>query len=282
MSEARLSPKLQRLKNFLTNPESDESKNYVSDLLGGKLARPEETFVHKFFDDSFWEELGYSIDSEVKFEDRAGINGRVEGALHFDGKKIAIECKKPYVQNKGIESIYKLNGDDIKELEEQLGPYLQTHDFVIYTNGFCWFFYSRESYRAWLENKDKRENSLTPYFKKLTAAELFSEDSSDYILNILPRRKILDSFNFMEHKSIRRILSDEFFNDLKSWLSYLDESLSKFPEEIRKTRATGLVNKLIFLRTMEAVGIISSDFLAKNWTAKKRNEYIDIKFYKSN
>jgi hypothetical protein len=269
MSEI-LSPKLQRLKNFLINPESDESQNYVSDLLGGVLARPEEAFVHKFLDDPFWVELGYDEDTELPFESNAGIGGRVEGTLRFEGIKIAVECKKPYeLKKKKFETINPLDGDDVKELKEQIGPYLQTHDYVIFTNGFFWFFYSRESYRAWLEYGNRKENPPKPYFKKLTASEIFDSASPDYILNILPRRKILESFKFMEHKSIRKVLADEFFNDLKIWISYLDESFGKLPEEQRKTRAIGLINKFIFLRTMESVGVIPTDFLARNWEVKK-------------
>ena len=262
--------KVQRLKNFLTVPESAESKNYISDLLGGVLARPEEAFVHKFLDDPFWVELGYDEDTELPFESNAGIGGRVEGTLRFEGKKIAIECKKPYkTTKKGVENINELNGNDVKEIEEQIGPYLQTHDYVIFTNGFFWFFYSRESYRSWLEYRNKKKDAPLPYFKKLTANEIFDNKSVDYILNILPRRKILESFKFMEHKSTRQGLAEEFFNDLKIWISFLDESLSNLSNEKRKTRAIGLINKFIFLRTMEAVGIIPTDFLAKNWDGKK-------------
>jgi len=51
MEKSGVGPKLQQLENFLTRPESEESKNYISDLLDGKLTRSEETFVQKFLND---------------------------------------------------------------------------------------------------------------------------------------------------------------------------------------------------------------------------------------
>lgn len=67
MTDVKKGPRLQKLENFLTNPESTESMSYVSDLLAKKLKRPEETFVQKILNDSFWEEMGFS-DRERKFE----------------------------------------------------------------------------------------------------------------------------------------------------------------------------------------------------------------------
>jgi hypothetical protein len=265
-------PRLQKLENFLTKPESIESTSYISDLLSKKLKRPEETFVQKILNDSFWEEMGFS-ETERKFEAPAGITGRVEWSLQFEDRKIAIECKTPYkINSKNQEEIHQLNGNDVHELENQLGRYLEDHDYIIFTNGFFWFFYSQTSYRTWKYNKDKvtkKGKVFTPYFKKITSEELFDENSSDYILNILPRLNILETLRSMEHRSIRNPLADDFFIDLKNWIDYLDFALKDTKESIRKTSATLLINKLIFLRTMEGVGIISSDFVCKLWDAGK-------------
>jgi len=267
MEKSAGGPKLQQLENFLLKPESEESKNYISALLEGKFGRPEEAFVNEFLNKDFWKELGFSGDEAI-IERVAGIKGRVEFSLDFDGKKIGVECKKPYEIKKQKEVINELKGDDINELEDQLEKYLRTHDFIIYTNGFHWFFYSTESHRAWLSNKDKKDNKLKPFFKYLTAKDIFDKDSTDYILNILDRRKMLESLKAMEHKSIRHILTDEFFSDLKTWVKYIDTALSHIPGT-KKARTTSLINKLIFLRTMEAFGVIPIDFLSKNWEAKK-------------
>ncbi len=265
MMEIEISPKLNQLKNFLMVPNSEESTSYISKLLGGKLTRPEETFVHEILNSDFWKEMGYSKD-EAFFEAPANIKGRVEWSLEIEGKKIAVECKKPYLVKRGKEVIHQLDGNDIEELEDQLGPYLSTHDYIIYTNGFHWYFYSQISYRAWVSKK--RNADLKPYFKHLTSDEIFKEDSPDYILNILPRNIILESLNRIEHKSIRHVLTDDFFDDLKNWVHYIDDSLSQLTET-KKAKTTSLINKLIFLRTMEAVNVIPADFLSKNWEAKK-------------
>jgi len=267
MEKSVVGPKLQQLENFLRIPESEESKNYISDLLEGETSRPEELFVQKFLNVEFWKELGYD-DSELKFERPAGVSGRVEWTLKFDGKVIAIECKRPYFVKKGREVKNELDGNDIDELKDQIGPYLLSHQFIIFTNGFHWYFYSRESYRAWLSNKDKKDNELTPYFKHFTSDEIFKKNSTNYILNILHRQNVIDSLNSMESKSIRHVLTDEFFEDLKNWVNSIDTILKDTPAD-EKARTTSLINKLIFMRTMEAVGIIPNNFLAKNWEGKR-------------
>jgi len=260
-----IGPRLKQLKNFLMDPNSEESKSYISKLLSRKLTRPEETFVHEILNADFWKEMGYSKD-EANFEAPADVKGRVEWSLEIDGKKIAVECKKPYLLKKDKEVIHQLDGSDIDELEDQLGRYLSTHDYIIYTNGFHWYFYSQLSYRAWSTKKKNIE--LKPYFKHLTSDDIFKEDSSDYILNILPRNIILQSLSGMEHKSIRQPLTDDFFDDLKNWVRYIDDALTQFKES-KKAKTTSLINKFIFLRTMEAVGVIPLDFLSKNWEVKK-------------
>lgn len=259
--------KLKQLENFLTKPESEESKNYISDLLEGETTRPEELFVQKFLNVEFWKELGY-LDSELKFERPAGVSGRVEWTLKIDDKMIAIECKRPYFVRKDKEVRNELDGNDIDELKDQIGPYLLSHPFIVFTNGFHWFFYSRESYRAWLTNRDKKDNKLKPYFKHLTSSEIFTKESPDYILNILSRHHIIEALSSMENKSIRHVLTDEFFVDLKTWVGYINAVLKDAPVDT-KARTTSLINKLIFVRTMEAVGVIPTNYLVRSWESKK-------------
>lgn len=268
--------KLQQLENFLTKPDSDESKNYISDLLSGGTARPEDLFVQKFLSVDFWKELGF-FDSEIKIEYPTGAGGRVEITLLVEGQKIAIECKRPYLVKDEEVVKNELNGDDILELKDQISKYLLSHSFVVFTNGFHWFFYSRESYSIWLANRGKKDAKLSPYFDHLTIEQIFSKESSHYILNILQRNNVLEALSGMGDQSIRHFLTDEFFIDLKSWVSFIDEALRKTPSDV-KARTTSLINKLIFVRTMEGVGIIPNGFLASLWDNKKgvRNSTVDF------
>jgi len=266
--ELEIGPKLKQLQNFLTVPNSEESKNYIDDILSGETDRPEDLFVNNFLSRDFWKEIGYSI-NEIKHEGHAGISGRVEITLKIEDKKIAVECKRPYLVKKGKEVKNNLDGSDRSELEDQIGNYLKTHDFIIFTNGFHWYFYSRESYRAWSQYKDRKGNKLEPYFKYLTSDTIFDEKSLDFILNILHRRNILETLFGLEIKSIRHILTDEFFEDLKSWIKYLDEALKKVSSESR-AKTTMLINKLIFVRTMESFSVIPNGFLSSLWNRKKR------------
>ena len=276
MEKSGVGPKLQQLKNFLTDPSSDESKNYINDLISGGTARPEDLFVQKFLSVDFWNELGFS-DDEIKVEGPAGGSGRVEIALIVDDQKIAIECKRPYFVKNGQAVKNDLDGDDIKELKDQISQYLLSHSFIVFTNGFHWYFYSRESYSIWLTNRSKKENKLKPYFDHVTSEEIFSEKSHKQFLNIFQRQNILESLSGMGDKSIRHFLTDEFFVDLKNWVGFIDEVLRDTPSDV-KARTTSLVNKLIFVRTMEGVGIIPNGFLASLWNNKKgiRNSTVDL------
>jgi len=270
------SPKLLQLENFLTKPESEESQNYISSLLAGKFARPEEAFVDEFLSSDFWKEMGYRGAERIP-EGHAGVRGRVEHSLEVDDKKIAVECKQPYTIKHDEAIVNKLDGNDETELKEQIEPYLLSHEFIIYTNGFFWYFYSRESYRAWLINKKKKDNKLNSYFKRLTAEEIFNPESTFYIKNILERNNILETLSSLEHKSIRHVLTDEFFIDLKNWVGFIDEMLKETRSQF-KVRTTSLINKLIFVRTMEGVGIIHNGFLASKWNEKKsaRNSIVNF------
>ena len=87
--------KLAELENFLLNENSTERKNYEDNILSGKSRRPEEEFITRHLGRDFWKELGYD-DSELGFQEKAGDRGFVEIALTVDGKKIAVECKKPF------------------------------------------------------------------------------------------------------------------------------------------------------------------------------------------
>lgn len=267
MEKSDLRPKLQQLENFLTKHDSNESKNYISDLLGGGTARPEDLFVQKFLSVDFWNEMGFS-DNEIKIEYPAGPGGRVEITLHVEGQKIAIECKKPYIIKNEQPVVNKLDGEDIRELKEQISQYLLSHSFIVYTNGFHWYFYSRESYRAWLIGQKKKDLELKPFFQHLTSEELFDKETPNYILNLLKRENILSTLSGIEYESIRHVLTDGFFADLKSWITIIDLALKKAPINL-KARTTALINKLIFIRTMEDVGIIQNGFLHTLWNSNK-------------
>ena len=119
MSEVKLSPKLRSLKNFLTKPESEESKNYISNLLEGKLKRPEESIVNEFLSKEFWNELGYSRD-ETNFEAPEGVTGMVEWALEFENKKIAKE--RNLSNSVGSRAIGRMLDQGFFTLKEQQVP----------------------------------------------------------------------------------------------------------------------------------------------------------------
>ena len=155
--------KLTELENFLLNENSMERKNYEANLLSGKSGRPEEEFISRHLGTDFWKELGYD-DFELGIQERAGDRGFVEIALTVDGKKIAVECKQPFDKMKDQLMVRHLNGEDHDELKNQIGRYLTNFDYVIFTNGFFWYFYSKTSYLIWDHIRDEK-----PHFQFLKA-----------------------------------------------------------------------------------------------------------------
>ena len=152
--------KLAELENFLLNENSTERKNYEDNILSGRSARPEEEFISRHLGRDFWKELGYA-DSEIGDQHRAGDRGFVEIALTVDGKKIAVECKKPFDKMKDQIMVRPLRGDDPDEIQDQIKPYLANYDYVIFTNGFFWYFYSKTSCYLWETIKDHKRGNKT-------------------------------------------------------------------------------------------------------------------------
>ena len=256
------SPKIEKLKKFLLDESSEEYVIYANFILQGLSRRPEDEFIDRHLGHDFWRELGFD-ESEIGSEHSAGHGAmRVEISLMVDEQKIAVECKKPYAKNGDRIYPHPLDGDDPDELRQQIGPYLSTHDYVIFTNGHDWYFYSRASYLAW-NTIGSNSQSVKPYFHHFKSNEIFNDDENN-IRNWLARENILESIHSMEERAPRHQITDEFFKDLKTWIDVIDESLQNTPANA-KARTTSLINKLIFVRTMEGVNIISNGFLASKW-----------------
>ena len=266
--------KLTELENFLLNENSNERKIYEDNILSGKSRRPEEEFITRHLGRDFWKELGYD-DSELGFQEKAGDRGFVEIALTVDGKKIAVECKKPFDKMKDQIMVRHLKGEDPDEIKDQIKPYLANFDYVIFTNGFFWYFYSKTSCYMWETIKDNKKE-IKPYFHFLKAEQIFKNDAN-YIENFLSRQNITQELYAIEQKSPRHVITDVFFEDLRTWIDVIDESLKNSPVDT-KARTTSLINKMIFVRTMEGFGVIPNGFLASIWNEKKGIVKSTVKF----
>ena len=257
--------KLSELKNFLLDKNSNEYLDYESFLLSGQARRPEDEFIDRHLSRDFWRSLGFD-GSEIRAQQLAGQRGFVERGLNIEGKKIAVEVKKPYAKNRDRVYAHVIDGDDTTEMETQIGPYLSNHDFVIYTNGHSWYFYSKTSYLVWHHFQGNR-TEIHPYFAKFSAEEIFQEGTNN-IRNILSRSTILETLYSLEQKQNRRAITNEFFSDLRVWIDAIDEALQNAPANT-KARTISLINKLIFVRTMEGVGVIPNGFLISLWNPSR-------------
>ena len=120
------------------------------------------------------------------------------------------------------------------------------------------------------------KKGIKPFFQFLKAEQIFKNDSN-HILNFLSRQNIVEELYAFEQKAPRHELTNAFFEDLQTWINVIDESLKDSPADT-KARTTSLINKLIFVRTMEGVGIIPNGFLASIWNEKKGIVKSTVKF----
>lgn len=262
-------PKLEALKNFCLDENSNERKMYVEHILNNKTNRPEQLFISKFLSNDFWKELGY-IDNEIHIESEAGDkSGRIEYTLNIGGKKIGIECKKPFNVKNDVVMPNILDGIPADKNNNQIKEYLFDHDIIIYTNGLYWYFYTKSSYKEW--RNLKKSMLAKPYFLHLTAKEIFDKNSIKYVDNLLQRSNLLNSLKQNEDKALRYTIgivnnekSQNFFMDLKTWMQAIDFQLTHTEVPVQKElRTINLINKLIFVRTMESYGILKNEYLHK-------------------
>jgi len=124
---------------------------------------------------------------------------------------------------------------------------------VIITNLKNWFFF----------NRNANEKNFEPFYSaslKQLKEEFVSEDLFEFL-----RRK--------ERQSISGDLDNEFFKNLKKWVEKLSNVKFDTDEKTKWETIIGIINKFIFIRTLDDFECISFHWLKENWEfAVKRYE----------
>ena len=237
--------KLKNLKDLaelnLENPRVTELINTIVQ----KRGKPEENFKQWFFTDVL-EELGYLLGSE-----RHLLDGDIDYAYKTGVHWVGFEVKPPFLGKK--ENFYT-HKDQLHRYVDQVEKYLGDPElhYLTLTDGFNWYFYSKKSLKT-----------ASKYFLSLKTLQLLHINST-YQLKDLSSDKILDTLRRWEDESYKEGLDDKFFKALKIWMEQIYNDLKdQLPVTDINREAVNLINKLIFIRTLEDLGSLPYNYLRK-------------------
>lgn len=192
--------------------------------------------------------LAQSPFAEVKLR-----SGFIDFAIQENSvNPILIELKpgfdKAFDSSKTVNGIYALNLE-VTRHKDQISKYLTSNDFIILTNLNKTYLFNRD---AIIDFKPFYEISFTELLKLFLDSE-----------------NLWDTVRRLEDLYVKPELEQEFFTDLVKWyeqLNYVD-----FIEKDGFTKGelvVLLINKIIFIKTLEDYGLIPYKFLTDEYFSK--------------
>lgn len=237
---------------FLRQLKSTTVKHYLKSL--GEGSKPEsalredffsnETPLAKFLFKGIYPEV--NRDSESGFIDYLMENGEV-------GIEVKPLYKAEFSQKRsGLNKIKKEKLDWMSH-EEQIRKYLGSRgEFVILTNLEEWYFFSKN----FSLDKDFK------YFAKVNLFELIKE-----------YERVGDFLNYIdmqEELAHKEPLDKKFFNSLKTWVEELQKIKFNVNEKIKTKFIIELINKFIFIQTLDNFRVIDKNHILESWSALNR------------
>lgn len=224
-------------------------KDYLYSIKKG--SKPEQALREHFFssESEFSNYLFKNIYPEVKLD-----KGFVDYLIPIEGKEIKLELKPlfeniiEYVNEKKIFKKIKKIRFNWKDHKKQIIKYLENEaDYLILTNLEKWYFF-RQPYTS---------NEEIIYFAKKKLPKLVEEfvefkDFYSYLRN-------LEDINRAEP------LDNKFFESLKIWVNELKEIKFKVSERRKIEIIINLINKFIFIQSLDNLWIIPKDFIKRKW-----------------
>ena len=223
----------------------EEIQHYLEALKHGTKPETASADLLKKIADDVLDKTGFS---EVKIK-----GGFIDFAIQENKvNPILIELKPGF--DKTYDKRKKINGIEAIKLEvpkhkEQVQKYLVSNDFLILTNLNDSFLFNRDAlidYKPFLRIK-----------------------FTDLLTTFLDSENLWDTVRRMEDQFVKPELENEFFADLTKWFELL--STVKFEERNGFTKSelvVLLINKIIFIKTLEDYGLIPYKFLTDEYFAK--------------
>ena len=238
------------IDDVLKNLKSEEVKLYIQSLRYG--SKPETALRESFI-------AGKSVLLKYLFGEAAPevrSNGFLDYLVKDEmGRGIALELKplfeavtKPDKAGKPILERLKQKKLRPEDHKDQILKYIRKGEvqFVILTDLKDWFFYSKE---------------LTPrQFKHFYAIGFF-----DFIKEYEVIGNLRDYLERKELESIRYELDKWFLESLKTWVKKLSEVEFTVDDKRKLELIIGLINKFIFVQTLDDYGVIEFNWIRKRW-----------------
>lgn len=238
------------IDDVLQNLKSEEVKTYIQNLRYG--SKPETALRESFI-------AGKSILLKYLFGEAAPevrSNGFLDYLVKDEmGRGIALELKPLFeavvkLDKAGKPILERLKQKKLRpeDHRDQILKYIRKGEvqFVILTDLKDWFFYSKE---------------LTPrQFKHFCAIGFF-----DFVEEYDVIGNLRDYLERKEFESIRYELDKWFLESLKTWVKKLSETEFTVDEKTKLELIIGLVNKFIFVQTLDDYGVIEFNWIRKRW-----------------
>jgi hypothetical protein len=234
----------------LYNLKSDEVKSYIRSLRFG--SKPETALRESFI-------AGKSVLLKYLFGEafpEVRSNGFIDYLIKDEmGRGIALELKplfEPEIEfdKAGKPVLKRLKQKRLvpESYREQILKYIQEGEaqFVILTNLKDWFFYSKE-----LTPRDVKPFCTIGFFEFIKEYDVIG-NLRDYL-----ERK--------EFESIRYELDKQFLESLKIWVKKLSEVEFTVDDKRKLELIIGLINKFIFVQTLDDYGVIEFNWIRKRW-----------------
>ena len=239
------------LNAVIGNLKSEEAKTYIVNLFSG--SKPESALREAFFTagSALAKFLyGYATSSPEVVE-----NGFVDYLIKDElGHTIVLELKSFFDSQKeknkaGAVKVKKLKQQllDWSRHKEQIKSYITKGDYVILTNLKDWFFFSR---------------SLNPVEPKpffTTSLHEFIAEYENY------GRNFKEFCDRKEHQATRYELDKEFLSSLDQWVKKLSAVEFEVDEKKKLELIIGLINKFIFVQTLDDYVVIGFKWIQNNW-----------------
>jgi len=238
------------IDDVLQNLKSEEVRSYIQNLRYG--SKPEIALRESFI-------AGKSILLKYLFG-KAIPEVRTDGFIDYlikdeMGRGIALELKPLFEavvrrDKAGRPILERLKQKKLRPEahKNQILKYIRKGEvqFVILTDLKDWFFYSKEATPA--------------QFKHFYSIEFFKfVEEYDVIGNLR------DFLERKEFESIRYELDKWFLESLKTWVKKLSEVEFTVDDQRKLELIIGLINKFIFVQTLDDYGVIEFNWIRKRW-----------------
>lgn len=241
-----------QISNIEQQLKSPEAKKYLANLCA--LSKPEEALSDAFFKGN--SVLSQYLSPHVSPE--VNVNpGFIDFKVGTGRKSFLLELKPLFDQeittDDGQRRVKALKQNKLswEDHEAQIKKYLHKEsEYVVITNLKDWLFF----------NDKITVGKLAPFYK----TDLF-QFTTDYKINHDP----IDYLERAKSQYSRGELDKEFLHSLNSWVKIFLEVQYDLDDEKRDALIIGLINKFIFIQTLDDYRVIDFQWLRHSWSSVK-------------